>query len=115
MVPSAADTSATRDGDRQHAVETVGEQIGGGARPDQHGDHQDDADRLQRGDDGQREQHQQPVMQHAHGQPDRARVVRVEAIEQQIAPLQQHDQQRAAGDDRGLDEIAPGHAEHVAE
>ena len=53
---------------------------------------------LQRADDGQRQERQQAVMQQAHRQADGARMLRVEAVQQEIAAVTQHDAQRAAGD-----------------
>ena len=43
---------------------------------------------------------QQAVVQRANRQADGARMLRIEAVEQQVAPLDEHDEQRAAGDDR---------------
>ena len=54
-------------------------------------------------------------MHDPHRQADRTGVVGIEAIEQEIAPLDQHDQQRAAGHESGFDQVPRGHAQHIAE
>ena len=95
--------------DREHALEAVRQQVGDRAGRDQHRDHQDDADGLERSDDRQGQEDQEAVVERADRQSDRAGVVRIEAVEQQIAALEQDDQQRSAGDDGGLDQIAHGH------
>jgi hypothetical protein len=55
---------------------------------DQHGDGEDDAHRLQRADDGQRDQAEQAVVQQADAEADGARLRRVEGVQQEIPPLQ---------------------------
>ena len=62
------------------------EQKGDRAGSDQHRDGKDDADRLQRADDGQRQDRQQAVVQQPHRQADRSRMLRIEGMQQQIAP-----------------------------
>src|SRR3546814_13767240 len=58
------DAGADRDTDRdhQHGLEPLGEEEADGAWRDQHGDDEDDADRLQRGDDGDREHGEEPII-----------------------------------------------------
>ena len=78
----------------EHEVEALGQEKADGAGRDQHGDDEDDADGLQGSDDGQGEQGQQAEMQQADGQADGAGMGRVEAIEQQVAPLGEDDRER---------------------
>jgi hypothetical protein len=54
-------------------------------------------------------------MDDADGQAYGARMLRVEAVEQQIAAAREHDQQRSACDDCHLDELTGGDAQHVAD
>lgn len=46
---------------------------------------------------------------------DGAGVLGIEAIEEEVAPLRQHDEQGHAGDQSGFHDVAPGDAQHVAE
>ena len=64
-MPVTVEPTAAVDRDRQHAVEAVGQEMGDAAGRHQHGDHQDDAHRLERGDDGQRQQAEQQVVEQA--------------------------------------------------
>ena len=95
-----------RGGNDQHALEAVAQQIGDCARRHEHGDDEDDANRLQGGDDGEGEQHQEPVVDEPERQSDRARVLRIEAVEQEVAASRKNDQQRSPGDDADLDKVA---------
>ena len=74
---------------RQHRAEAADQQEGDGAGRDQQGDGQDQADRLQRGDDGQRQHRQQAVVQHAAPAGRGAGLGGVEGVQQQVAPFQQ--------------------------
>ncbi len=66
---------------------------------------------LMGGDGGEADK--EPVMQHVDGKADGARMVRIEAIEQEITALGEDDKKRAARDDGRLDKIGGGDAEHV--
>ncbi len=68
---------------------------------------------LMGGDGGEADK--EPVMQHVDGKADGARMVRIEAIEQEITALGEDDKKRAARDDGRLDKIGGGDAEHIAE
>jgi len=104
-----------RYGERQHGAEPLRQKEGDGARRDQHGDCEDDADCLQRADDGQRDQGEQPVMQQADPQADRSRLCRVEGVQQEIPPFDDEDAGRDRRDERRLGDVAEPDAQHVAE
>ena len=99
----------------QHAFEAAAQHKGDDARGDQHGDHQDHPHGLQRGDDGHRQQAQQPVVQQLDRQANHPRMMRIEAVQHEVFALEQHHRQGDAGDQQGLLQLAVGNAQHVAE
>ena len=70
---------------------------------------------LQRGDDGHRQQAQQPVVQQLDRQANHPRMMRIEAVQHEVFTLEQHHRQGDAGDQQGLLQLAVGNAQHVAE
>lgn len=110
-----AGKNRTADGDELHLVETICEQKPDAARGDQHGDDEDDADGLERSDDGQRQQGKHHVIQHRSIQPHATGVTGIEAKKEKVFSHGQGDGESDPSDECSLDNLCARNAEEATE
>lgn len=114
----SADEAGGRADDEAHQdqpLETVSQEIGGGAGRHHHGDDEECPDGLKGGNRGSGQQGEEDHLQHFRLQPHGAGVVLIEEHHHEVSPFQRQHDEADAADQSELNGVFGGDRQNIAE